>query len=116
MGEFNNSGLAELEVLDCKKIRLCVEAHCKLPSEMLYLESGALPISSVISAKRLCYLQNILKRHDSEIVRKVCTAQNKNPSPVDWIHRVNEDLKTFTINMCEDDIIKLTECHLKSKI
>ena len=48
---------------------------------MLYLESGALPISSVISERRLCYLQNILKRHDSEIVRKVYTAQKKNPNP-----------------------------------
>ena len=27
---------------------------------------------------------------------------------------MNEDLKTFNINMSEDDIIKLTECQLKS--
>ena len=112
-GEFSKSDISELEVLDRKILRLCLGAHSKSPSEMLYLESGQLSISNVISVRRLCYFQNILKRHESEIVKRIYIAQKNNPSPGDWIYRVKEDLETFQINMGEDAIERMDENQFK---
>ena len=115
-GEFTKADITELEVLDRKILRQCLGAHCKSPSEMLYLESSTLPISSVISVRRLCYLQNILKRHDSEIVKKIYTAQKNNPTPGDWIHRVGKDLETYQINMSEEAITNMAENEWKAYV
>ena len=85
-GEFSKSDISELEVLYRKIIRLCLGAHSKSPSKMLYLESGQFSISNFNSVRRLCYFQNILKRHESEIVKRIYTAQKNNPSPGDLIY------------------------------
>ena len=71
-----------LEVLNRKILRAILGANSKVPSQMLYLETGAIPIAHVISVKRLVYFQNILKKQDDEIIKKVYLAQKSNPSNV----------------------------------
>ena len=46
----------DVEVLDRKILRSIVGAHSKVTWEMLYLTNSVLPISSVITARRLLYL------------------------------------------------------------
>merc|ERR1719319_1363010 len=60
---FHKKDIQMLEVLDHKILRMITGAHSKIPSEMLYLETGELDISSVISVRRLSYWHNILRRH-----------------------------------------------------
>ena len=55
-------------------------AHSKVPWEMFYLETSVLPIASVIIARRLIYLQDILKRTENEIIFKVYTAPKESPT------------------------------------
>ena len=105
-----------LNVLDRKILRLITGAHRKTPSEMLYLETGALKISHVIAVRRLMYLRNILERHDDEVVKKVYIAQKKNPSKGDWVTTVTEDLEKYDLNLNDVDIIKLTEIDYKNKV
>ena len=63
--------------MDRKILRLILGAKAKVPCEMLYLETGALELKYVIAVRRLVYLQNILKKHDEDIVKKVYVAQKK---------------------------------------
>ena len=71
---FSKADIEVLEVLDGKILRAILGAHCKVPSEMFYLETGAVPISHAISVRRLVYLQTILKKSNNEIVKKVYLA------------------------------------------
>ena len=93
-----------LEVLDRKILRAILGAHSKVPWEMLYLETSVLPISNVITARRLHYLQTILKRSNDEIIRKVYTAQKSNPSKGDWINLVQEDMRIIGLDISDRDI------------
>ena len=45
---FSKADIEVLEVLDRKILRVILGAHSKVPSEMLYLETGAISISHVI--------------------------------------------------------------------
>ena len=54
---FSNADIEVLNVLHRKIILLITGAHSKTPSELLYLETGALTISHVIAVRRHLYLE-----------------------------------------------------------
>ena len=64
----------------------------------LYLELGCIPIRYIIKAKRLLFLQYILKRNKEETISKVFWAQHLNPVKNDWWLQVKEDLKEFQLD------------------
>ena len=101
---YNKSDLKVLEVLDRKILRLILNSHSKSPSEILYLETGCLPIKDVITVRRLSYLHTILERSEDEIIKKVYLAQKKQPSEGDWVKLVDIDKKDLDM-MYEDSAI-----------
>ena len=103
-----------LEVLDRKILREITGAHIKVPCEMLYLETSVLPIASVIIARRLIYLQNILKRTENEIILKVYTAQKKSPTQGDWINLVQEDMNLLNLNISDNVISEMSQDDYKN--
>ena len=104
---YKRADLKVLEVLDRKILREITGAHSKVPWEMLYLKTSVLPIASVIIARRLIYLQDILKRTEKEIILKVYTAQKESPSQGDWIDLVQEDMNLLNLNI-SDNVISET--------
>ena len=78
--------------IDKHLLRGLVDSHSTTLVEHLYLEMAALPIPHVMRARRLLYLQTILKRHDSELTKRVYMCQKANPLPGDWCLKVKEDL------------------------
>ena len=75
----NKSDLKQLDVIDHSILRLITGAQSKVPTEMLYLELGQIPKKSVIAVRRILYLHNILKRHESELIRRVYCAMKIKP-------------------------------------
>ena len=69
--------IEQLVTIDKYLLRGLVGSHAKAPLEHLYLETAALPISYVLSARRMIYLQTILRRSDEEITKKVYLCQKK---------------------------------------
>ena len=110
---YNESNLKQLGILDRKILRCILGAHAKSPSEMLYLETNLLQIPDIISTRRLMYYQNILKRQDDEIVRKVFVAQQKNPCKGDWIELVLADMKKYNICISEEKISSMSDQQFK---
>jgi hypothetical protein len=84
--------IKELETVDHAVMRHIVGAQAKVPIEFLYLETGTLQLSKVISMRRIMYLQNILKRPDHELVKRIYEAQKENPVTGDWTEMVKADL------------------------
>ena len=105
-----------LEMLDRKILRQILGAHAKVPSEMLHLETGAIPLSHVIAVRRLLYLQNILKKNKNEIVRQVYTAQKENPSKGDWINIVEEDKMKYNLNISDELIGDISKYEFKKLV
>ena len=79
----------------------------------MYLETGATPLKNVITSRRLIYLQTILKRPHSELIRKIYEAQRKNPVKGDWVKQVDEDLDIIGLVEKECEIEEMTKLSLK---
>ena len=89
--QFIKEDIEAFEVLDQKILRLILGAHSKSANEMLYLETGVLPISAVISVRRMNYLHTLLQRHDEEISKQIYQRQLTNPYPGDWAKLILAD-------------------------
>ena len=113
---FSDSDLEVLEVLDRKILRLILGAHSKAPNEMLYLETGVIPICHVVAVRRLCYLKNILNRPDYEIIKQVYEAQRKEPCKGDWITLINDDMTKYDIKLSDEAIKDMTDIDYKKLI
>ena len=114
---FHRSDIKMLEVLDHKILRMITGAHPKIPSEMLYLETGELDISSVISVRRLSYWHNILRRHKGELLSKVYYAMKAEPAKGDWIELLEDDLKKIEMSLeNEVDVQQMKKTHFKEMV
>ena len=90
-GSYNKEDIEAFEVLDRIILCLIVGAHSKSANEMLYLDTGVLPISSVISVIRMTYIHTLLQRHDEEISKQIYQRQLTNPYPGDWAKLILAD-------------------------
>ena len=64
----------------------------------------------------MCYLQTILKRHKSELIRRVYFAMKNKPVKGDWIKLVERDFESINETIDEDQIENQTEKEYKKKI
>ena len=82
-------GLSENEIKELEKadeflIRQILKGHSKTSIEMLYLETGILPIKYIIISRRLSFLIHILNQNYHELIAKVNTAQKRKKTKNDW--------------------------------
>ena len=103
----NEKNIRDLEKVDEYLLRRLLSAHPKTPIEMLYLETGAIPIKFIISLRRLLYLHTILKRSDSELTKRVYFAQKESPVKGDFSQLVAEDVKL--IGKTEQEITQISK-------
>jgi hypothetical protein len=111
-----DSDIAHFVAIDQYLLRGLVKAHAKVPLEHLYLETAALPIPYIVSARRLIYLQTILHRSDEEITKRIYMCQYNNPSPGDWCNLVEEDFNQIGIHMSREHITSLSPYEYKKYI
>ena len=62
----------------------------KTASEFLYLENSALSLKYIIAPRTNMYLQNILRRRDEELIKRVYETQKNNPTTGDFIELVKK--------------------------
>jgi hypothetical protein len=90
--------------LDQYLMRTIVGAHSKVPIELLYLETGAVPIDFIISSRRVNYLHNIVNRGSNELVKRVYDAQKLNPTKGDWSNIVKDDMAKIGLEINETEM------------
>ena len=76
--------IAQIEIVDHQLLRTILSAHAKTPTEFPYLETGALPVKSVMSSRRLNYLKHIHMQAEHELIKRIFQAQRDEPK-----HRKN---------------------------
>ena len=99
--------VSHLEEVDKYLLRKILNAHSKTPVEMLYLETGAIPIRFIIKQRRISYLHHLLSRNEDELIHKVYMAQKRKPVKGDWALTVLQDLIDINFDISEKQI-KLT--------
>ena len=61
-----------LEAADIAFFRIAFNSHSKTVRESYYLETGKLKIRHIIAKRRFLFHQNIVKKKDSLLLKKIC--------------------------------------------
>ena len=96
--------IKELESVDEMLLRKVLSAHSKTALELLYLETGNIPIRFILKSRRLTFLHYILNEEEDSLIHKFFTAQCKHPVKGDWVLTVKQDLEDLNINLSFDQI------------
>ena len=110
---YAESNLDDLIVIDHSILRLITGSQAKVPVEMLYLETGQIPVKSIISIRRILYLHNILSRHEDQLVRRIYSAMKESPVKGDWIIMVKDDMSSLNMTLSDDDISAMGKIDFK---
>ena len=94
---FTGRDAQEFENIDKLYFRRLLRVPKSTPTESLYLEMGAVPISIIIQSRRINYLQSILKSDKKGMLYTFFKTQWFNPSKGDWTEQVKVDLQEFGI-------------------
>ena len=108
--------IATLEKVDKALLRAILNAHKGTTSELLYLETGAVPLKWILSQRRVMYLKHILSRKDNELIKKVYMAQKNNPVKGDFAKLVAADLELFGLTHEEIESETFTKVALKKEL
>ena len=80
------------------------------------METGSIPISHVISSRRMMYLRTILRRDEEELTKRVLREQENNACPGDFIELVKDDFNKCKLDYNEDMIIAAKEEEYKTLV
>ena len=103
-----------METVDHHLLRTILSAHAKTPTEFLYLETGALPVKSVIASRRINYLKHIHMKADHELTKRIFVAQRNDPKKGDWWLMVKADMEKYGID--ENELKMKTKTQAKKVI
>ena len=105
--------IEELEIMDRKLLRKILDVPDGTPNELLYLETGCIPLKDIIKCRRINYLHDILTRNEDELISRFFKAQLRNPSRGDWCEIVKKDLIDFEFTESLEEFSKLTHNKLQ---
>ena len=108
--------IEKLESTDENLIRKIFSAHSKTPKELLYLESGCIPIRFILISRRLNFLWYMLNQNDDTMLLEFLRAQCENPVKGDWVLTVQKDLDELEIIESFDDIRETTKDAFKKYV
>ena len=94
---FSENEIREFENLDKLYFKTIFKVPNSTPTEAFFLETGAIPISYIIKARRINYLHSILKRGNSGMLYSFFITQWHRPTRGDWTEQVKSDLREFNI-------------------
>ena len=110
------SDIDALEWNDLNLLRKIFEVPFSCPKEMLYLETGCLPISYIIVSKRLIYLHYILHEEESSLISRFFYTQLKRPLKGDWVLEVQKNLEEYRIKSTIEEIKKMSRDKFKKEV
>ena len=87
--------LQELETLDRGLLKRIFSVPSSTPTSALYLESGCMTISTLIKARRIVFLQYLVKLPLKEMLSRFFHCQWLDSCNYDWTRQVKEDLADF---------------------
>ena len=104
-----------LEAIDEALLRKLLMAHSKTPLELLYLETGALPLRWIIVKRRIMCMKHIMERHEKELIKKIFLAQEESRNQGDFVTLVTQYLSDLNMKFEEILCKNTTKGQLKKK-
>ena len=105
--------ISELEMVDEVLLKKILSAHSKTPKELLYLETGNIPVRYILMARRINFLHYILNENEDSLLQNFFEAQEKSPVKGDWVLRVKKDLEELELNLTFLEIARTPKSVLK---
>ena len=105
-----------LESIDEILLRKIFSSPSTTPKELLYLESGNIPIRFCIMARRLNFLWYILNEEEHTLIKQFFNAQINNPVKNDWVSTVQKDLQDLDIKMNLEEISVMSKVTFKELV
>ena len=105
-----------LESADIAYFQVVFNSHSKTARESYYLETGKLKLKHMIAMRRLMFLQNILKRENSQVIKKMYLAQSFRPVKGDWYNTVKSDKENYGIQITDEEISDMSKAVFKKII
>ena len=100
--------ISDLESLDEHLLRSIFftdfTKHAKTPIELLYLETGTIPIRFTLMSRRLNFCRYLLNQDENSLLSEFFRAQCESPTTGDWVSSVKQDLVELDIDMTFDQI------------
>ena len=103
----------DLEKIDIMLFKNLVECSSSVPSELVFLEFGLVPIKQIIQMRRCLFLHHILEQNENSLLFKFFMAQLKNSKQGDWASQVLQDLEDFNIDLQIEEIQNMSKVKFK---
>ena len=100
--------IQDLEAVDEQLLRSIFSSdltkHSKAPIELLYLETGTIPIRFTLMSRRLNFLWYLLNQNEDSMLGQFFRAQCDSPTRGDWVSSVQQDMHDLELEMTFDQI------------
>ena len=104
----SNKNITDLESVDEQLLRSIFSSdltkHAKTPKELLYLETGTIPIRFIIMSRRLNFCWYLLNQDEDSLLGEFFKAQCDSPTKGDWVSMVKQDIEDLELDMTFDQI------------
>ena len=101
--------VTDLEKVDEQLLRKILSAHPKTPTELLYLELGAIPVRFTLMSRRINYLWYLIHDKEGSLLKTFFEAQCDQPIRGDWVSTVKEDMADLNIKMSFEEIAEISK-------
>ena len=106
----------QLEYVDQILIKNLFNCSNSVPSDLLFLELGLVPIKQIIQMRRCLYLHHLLNQNKNSLLFKFFMAQLENKQQGDWASQVLTDLENFQIHLELQEIQNMSNLKFKSLV
>ena len=106
----------DLESVDEQLLRDLLSAHRNTPKEILYLETGSIPVRFVIISRRVNFLHHILCQDQNSLLSRFFKAQCADTIKGDWASTVKKDLDLLNINLSFEEIAGYSKAAFKKLV
>ena len=110
------SEIEELETLDRSLLKRIFSCPSSTPTSALYLESGCIRIGTILKARRVNYLQYLLKLPKSEMLSNIFYCQLYDKNPNDWSEQVKKDLVELNLTTNLKNIENMSQFRWKNMV
>ena len=104
-----------LEECDKQLMRNLFNAEIGTPIESFFIETSTIPLRFILQGRRIMYLWTILRKSESELVKRVFLAMQEFPAKngTDWASQVSQDLADCEIFYTQEEISKMSKFKFK---
>ena len=89
----------QLEQIDHMLVKNLMDCSSQVPTDLLYLELGILPMRFIAKIRTLLYLHNILQQEENSLLHKFFLTQLKHPTRGDWVSNILNVLQDLNIEL-----------------